>query len=134
MHLTLKGYVFAAAAAQWLAVLLIALFTPGRGGAWRKVESVLVVSTLLFGSAWYAIIVKKIAPKAQQAAMVQSHPGRSCEGIRPGTTEAMVKQKLGDPDHIRGEEDTRGPAAEVWVYDDVRCAVHLFGDRVDSVE
>ena len=132
---SMKGLIFTAAAAQWLLILLIAVVTPGRRGAWKKSEIVLVISTMLFGSVWYGLLRPARPPlvEASMAGGSGSHHG-SCDTVHPGDGESTVKQKLGNPDHIRGEEDTRGPAAEVWIYEDTRCAVHLYGDRVDSVE
>jgi hypothetical protein len=124
---TLKGIIFTAAAVQWLLVLLTAIFR-------RRSEIAVAASTIIFVSAWYGVLLRRPSAISVQQASTVARPNRSCEGIKPGTPEAEIKQKLGNPDHIRGEEETRGPAAEAWIYEDIRCVVHLYGDRVDSIE
>ena len=45
-----------------------------------------------------------------------------------------MRAKLGAPTRIVSEEDTRGPEATAWVFEQKRCVVHLLADRVESFE
>ncbi|HKB79462.1 MAG TPA: hypothetical protein VKH35_07090 [Thermoanaerobaculia bacterium] len=132
---TFKGLLFAAAVVQWLLVIVVAIVTPRAKRAWRRAETALVISTLVAGGAWYAILMYQPHPLVQQAAMTGAHPHTgSCGTIKSGMSQSEVQQQLGKPDRIRTERETRGPAAEAWIYDDMRCAIHLYGSKVDSIE
>lgn len=47
---------------------------------------------------------------------------------------AEVKSRVGEPDEVRDDEETRGPGAKMLIYRGSRCTVHLFEERVELVE
>ena len=78
-----------------------------------------------------------LMPQSTSAAPIAAadagKPIASCALIEAGYSEAKVREKLGDPDEIRGEQELRGPGTNVWIYRDSRCAVHFFGNTVESI-
>lgn len=58
----------------------------------------------------------------------------SCGRIDERTPADAITQRLGKPSRVVTEEDSRGPGAEAWVYEERRCVVHLLDQHVDSVE
>lgn len=137
--ITLHGYsaplptvIVAAVATLWLLLLFVAAVSWERHPVdrmFRRTDRWVLIATLLFGAAWFYSFGHIRTFEQHKAVRVVS-----CATVAEGDREGQVKEKLGAPDEIRGEEETRGPAANVWIYKQAGCAVHLFGDRVDSVE
>jgi len=107
-------------------LLLISIIRPRRRG-WI-VEVLTIVA--MIGS---AILWLRLFYPASSAA-AGTEPAAGCRILDPGTRTADLRAKMGEPDRIVSEEETRGPGATVWVYNDRRCAVHLLQDKVESTE
>ena len=134
-QLTLSTLVLAALAAVWLLTLLIGVMSWEKGrGRFRTTDIAVLAVSVIAGGAWIFILLPRSEAAAVAEAGMLSKPRATCAVIEPGQTEEMVKSKLGDPDEIRGEEELRGPASNVWIYRDSRCAVHFFGNVVESIE
>jgi hypothetical protein len=58
----------------------------------------------------------------------------SCMAAESSTWGKEVKARLGEPTRVVSEEDTRGPGAAAWVFEQKRCVVHLLADRIESFE
>ena len=121
----------AAALAQWLVVVSIALFA-------RKPRGVAASSTL-FAFAWLAIFGGPLMThsKVTQASAMGSAGGvthGSCASVEPGMSAAELTAKVGAPDEKRANEEARGPGAAIWIYRDSRCAVHLFDGKVEALD
>lgn len=133
IHLTWQLAAAGAAAAQWIVVALVSIVAPVR------MRKVLAISTFAFAGAWlYAFNIASVAgskTEAAQAAMVQGqkHNG-SCASIHNGMSTYDVRIKLGSPDETRTDDIIRGPGSTTLIYRDIRCAVHLFDDKVDLVD
>jgi hypothetical protein len=123
---TRAGLLLGAAAAQWAVITIISIVWWRRNSRIRVTEVMLLFSTLLFAGVWY-----KVAPTTVAAPTEQT---RMCSTIQENTSAADVKKLLGQPSNIVGEEEMRGPGAEVWTYESTRCAVHLLNDNVDYVD
>jgi hypothetical protein len=130
----------AAAAALWLVTLLVAFLLPvrrakGKLQPMRKADLAVLVTGVPFAALWfYALLAGRApAPVAVQASLTGAS-AKSCALIGVGDSEAKVREKLGTADEIRGEEEQRGPGANVWIYRNSRCAVHLLDGSVESIE
>ncbi|HUP50703.1 MAG TPA: hypothetical protein VNA04_18155 [Thermoanaerobaculia bacterium] len=124
-----------AAALLWLLTLLAGIISweKSRKGRFRTTDILVLVTSVLLAGAWMLVLMPKTAAAPVAPVTAQRSIG-TCAVIMPGDSEAKVKAKLGDPDEIRGEEETRGPASNVWIYRQSRCAIHFLGDRVESIE
>ncbi|HEX6178779.1 MAG TPA: hypothetical protein VF057_10505, partial [Thermoanaerobaculia bacterium] len=133
-QLSLSTLFLGALAAVWLLTLLVGIVSWEKGrGRFRKTDLAVLIVTVIVGGAWIFMLLPRdeaAALMTSEAGMV-SKPRATCAVIEPGQTEEIVKKKLGDPDEIRGEEELRGPASNVWIYRDSRCAVHFFGNVVE---
>ena len=123
-----------AAVAQLSVVALFSMFS--RTGRPKTV----IVSSILFLALWLVgfdvrsmIRAFPSTPKAE-AAMVSRPSKGSCAQVARDMTSAQVQKRLGEPYEKRGDEETRGPGATIWIYRDSRCAVHLFDDKVEFIE
>jgi hypothetical protein len=63
-----------------------------------------------------------------------SAPVITCGRIDERTAADAITQRLGKPSKVVSEEESRGPGAEAWVYEERRCVVHLLDQRVESVD
>ena len=132
-QLTVSTIVLFAIAALWLLALLAGILSSEKGrGRVRKTDVIVLIVSVIAAAAWMFMLTPAAA--ATPAEVAQRKATASCAVIQAGDNEAKVKARLGDPDEIRGEEELRGPATNVWIYRDSRCAVHFFGDRVESIE
>lgn len=132
-HVTPLTAALAIAGALWVLTLLAGILSWEKGrGAVRKTDIVVLVVSVIAGGIWMFALMPRTAGAAPEAG------GRkrtaTCALVEVGQTEEQVKARLGEPDEIRGEEELRGPASNVWIYRDSRCAVHFFGNRVESIE
>jgi hypothetical protein len=128
-----------AAMVQWVAFAAISGLSrnpkPTRPGM-RPAERNLLISTMavvLLWAAAFAMASPKRAPVAS-ASSAKSGSIASCATIHEGMDSATLSARLGKPDEVRPDEETRGPSASIWVYRDSRCAVHLFDDKVEFIE
>ena len=121
--------------AIWLATLLagIVSWEKTKKGRVRRTDIFVFAVSVLAGAVWMFALMPRTAVAAAKKNSLRVTSG-TCAMIAPGDTEVKVKSRLGDPDEIRSEEETRGPASNVWIYRDSRCAIHFFGDRVESIE
>ena len=109
-----------AASAVWLALTM------------TRSRRLMLIGSAILAVAWLAQLEMKRTPAAQ-ASMITKQKG-SCASIAEGMTTAEVKRRVGEPDEIRADEETRGPGARMLVYRGSRCTVHLFEDRVELVD
>lgn len=103
----------------------------------RMPERLLLGSSLLLAAGFLMLLEparlwRKSGARPSVAASFA--PRISCASIAAGMTSAEVESKIGKPDRKVSEEETRGPGAQVFVYENSRCAVHLLDERVESVE
>ncbi|HUP60793.1 MAG TPA: hypothetical protein VNA69_10285 [Thermoanaerobaculia bacterium] len=76
----------------------------------------------------FAIIAARLdAAPAASAVIPQAAP----PGARVIVTD--VRKVLGEPSAVVSEEDTQGPGATGWVYQEHRCVAHVLEGRVRSV-
>ena len=133
--------VVAAALAQWLLFALMSVLSRKpvpRGQRVRAAEKRLGVSSIVLALAWLAIFGAPLVPqtRATQASMTvgSSASHGSCATVDQGQTADQVMKNVGPPDEKRPNEDARGPGAQIWIYRDSRCAVHLFDGKVEAVD
>jgi hypothetical protein len=116
----------------WLVSLLAAIFAPRK--ARRLPPIAVLVTTLAFGAVWGASLFESGRKSAAVAREATRSAGGSCASIEEGQTEEIVRTRLGAPTETRSEAELRGPGANVWIYRDSRCAVHLLDGAVESVD
>lgn len=121
-----KAFVIAGALLLWLLFVLLTLFWP-RSKRGPALDVLTFAATLLLGFVWQNTFYSR----AKAAADAQKPV---CSAISPGMHDTDVREKAGTPDRVLSEEETRGPGAEVWVYDKSRCAVHVLLDTVEYIE
>lgn len=129
VHFDSMAIILIGAAIVWLAMLVAALVTRVRDEGIRGVEILLMFASFALAGTWQYTMYKR-APKQE----VNIASARTCGTVETGSRDEDVRKKLGNPDHVRSEEDVRGPGAEVWLYDDSRCAVHIMMDTVEYIE
>ncbi len=128
-----------AGAAQWLLFAAISMLSrsPAPKQGMRGQEKVLIGSSVAFLAFWLvgfdARSLLQSSKRVDEAAMVHSNAG-SCASLSKDMSSNEVKSRMGDPDERRPDEEARGPGATIWIYRDSRCAVHLFGDKVDFID
>jgi hypothetical protein len=115
----------------WLASLLAAIFARAKARRWPQL--VVLATTLAFAAVWCAPLFLT-AGKPASAKVQASQSTGSCASIEAGQAEEAVKTRLGAPTEVRGETELRGPGANVWIYRDSRCAVHVLNGVVESVD
>lgn len=138
MNLTWSLGIAAAAAAQWIVFLAIAAFS---GKRMRSANVRLVLSSVVFLVAWgIAFDARSLVAshssrvnEASAAGMTKKSTG-SCASIEVGMSTQQVKSVMGEPHEVKTDEETRGPGAAIWVYKDLRCAVHVLDDKVEFVD
>ena len=118
--------VMLAGVAQWL--FFAAMF------AMRRRERPLLISSVVL-AVIFAILMRPHRQVVSAAALVAGEPVRkSCVSyLRPGMTEANMRNVLGEPAAIVSEQDTQGPGASAWVYQERRCVAHVLEGTVRSV-
>lgn len=142
MMKTLPLIVLAIGVTQWLAFVGISAMAKAKAPkkGLRTVDRNLLVSTVAFLAMWLGAldVTGAWGPKSPaavtEAGMAAAKPGASCATIAVGMRDAEVQTKMGRPDEVRADEETRGPGAETWVYRGARCAVHLFERKVEFVD
>ena len=132
MHMMIAAVV----AAQFVLVALASAIAP------VKLRKALAASTAVFALGWLfafeaksMVISKRDTAQASAvaAAETKTHSG-TCALIQNGMTLGQVTSKLGQADETRSDDIVRGPGSTTLIYRDMRCAVHLFEDKVDLVE
>ena len=134
--------ILAVAVVQWIVFATISAKAetkaPKKG--LRLVDRNLIISTAVFLMMWLGALDvtgawgPKTSAAITEAAMSATKPGASCATIAVGMREAEVRKKMGKPDEVRADEETRGPGAEMLIYRGARCAVHLFEKKVEFVD
>jgi len=116
-----------ALSALWLFIAIVALV--------RK-DDPLAEKWLLVLSCALAIAGALFLPSRFVAAADQGGvAGSGCPAsASEGTKASSVRSDMGEPTRVVKEDDTRGPGAEAWVYEQSRCVVHTLNDQVDSVD
>ena len=135
--LTIGSIVAALAVAQWLVMILAGAFSRAKmpKSGMRPADKRLLASTIVFALAWAAVFATGWkAPQTSAAAVVATRSHGSCSQVTNGMLSSVVKNKLGEPDEIRSDQETRGPGAAIWIYRDSRCAVHIFDDKVEFID
>ncbi len=140
LTLSVATIVLAIAAAQFVVLALTTLLSkeklPKKGI--RSADRRLAVSAGLLAFAWTAVFAAgsgKAATTAHaEASMAGSRVHASCSSIEEGMSDDILSAKLGKPDEIRSDEETRGPGAKIWIYRHSRCAVHMLDDRVEFID
>jgi hypothetical protein len=133
----------AAAIGQWMIFAAMSAFSraphPKKGIRGR--ERNLIISSVLLLGLWLAAFDVRALLRAQattpsvQASMIPAKTtAGTCSSITNDLAAAEVKRLLGEPDEKRSHAETRGPGAEIWIYQASRCAVHIFDDRVEFIE
>jgi hypothetical protein len=140
--MTIAGYQVSVATAAlggvallWMLTLLVGAVSwekPKKGRV-RQTDLFVLVMSLIAGTIWIFALMPRTAATPVLSSAARARTG-TCALIAPGDTDAKVRERMGQPDEIRSEEETRGPASHVWIYSDSRCAVHFFGNRVESIE
>jgi hypothetical protein len=129
----------ATAVLQWLVIAGIAIATretfPKKG--MRRAELMLLASTAILAMAWlaqidYLSLWQGTTPTASASAVAPSRG--SCATIESGMTLEQVKNRMGEPDRTKPDEETRGPGAVTLSYDGSRCSVHVFDEKVEFVD
>ncbi len=114
--------VLIAAAAIWL----VLAFT-------RKRTLMLAASAILAG-AWLWSAATPVAAVTQARAATGVAALQTCATLAEGMSVAEVQSRVGDPDEVRSDEETRGPGASILIYRASRCAVHVLDGRVELIE
>ncbi len=133
VHLPWNMMLAGAVAAAFALVALIALIAP------VKMRKALAITTGLLAIGWgvafdaQSLLNTKSEATQASAVAVRHHQG-SCASIQNNMKADEVRKKLGQPDEVRNDEVVRGPGSTTFVYRDLRCAVHLFDDRVELVD
>ena len=111
-------------------------------GVWLVCLTAMVVrekgggrTAFLIASAVVALVAFLLAPSKhapQAGAAVRASSGGGCVAIHEGMTVIAVRDAVGEPASIVGEEDTQGPGAQALVYPG--CVVHVLDGRVRTVD
>lgn len=139
MNLSWQALFMIAGAAQLLAVASYSAFTRAKfpKSGLRRSEQLLIVSAAIAATAAVALVDLR-SLRRSRAATVQSAAVTttlaSCATVDVGMTETEVTRRLGAPDRRISDEETRGPGAAILLYESSRCAVHVFGGKVELVE
>ncbi|HEX7152084.1 MAG TPA: hypothetical protein VF618_11410 [Thermoanaerobaculia bacterium] len=133
IQITWQLALLAVAVTQWL-VFVIA------GIASKKAGSNLLFSSIGLALTWIILFAAPVMATAKpatetiDASMTGKTPKASCASLKVGMTSAEVRDKMGDPDEVVAEDETRGPGAEMMIYRNSRCAVHVFNSKVDFID
>lgn len=137
--LTVAAIVIAAAAVQFVVMAATTLLSteklPKKG--MRSADRRLAISAGVLALAWTAVFAASSdAAKTThvEAGLAGSKVHASCSSIEAGMSDDVTQAKMGKPDEIRSDEETRGPGAKIWIYRDSRCAVHMLDDRVEFID
>lgn len=124
---------------QFVVIAIFSFFSRSRfpSTGIRLPERLLLGSSLLLAGSFVALLDpgslwRKSGTTPTAAASFV--PRISCASIAAGMTASEVEAKIGKPDRKVSEEETRGPGAQAYVYENSRCAIHLLDEKVESVE
>lgn len=131
--------VVVAASLQFASMAMMAIMSserlPKRG--MRGAEKRLLMSAAIFAVAITFIFAPGLSTTSAtrtEASLVITRSHGSCSSLETGMAADVAEGKLGKPDEIRSDEETRGPGAKIWIYRDSRCAVHIFDDKVEFID
>ncbi len=128
---------------QWIIFVVMSLASRAQAprSGMRGSERKLVVSTLVlvigYGVVFHAeSLLPRSRPKVDEASVAAGTGGGSgsCASVDVGSSDNVVRTKLGKPNEIRSDEKVRGPGAVTWLYHDARCAVHIIEGKVEFVD
>ncbi len=125
--MTTRAFPVVIALLFWGVLVLLELVWPRRRRGWT-LDILTIVATIALGVAWQQTVFDTQKPKIVNETLA------TCPIVDSGTRAADLRKKIGAPDRIVPEEETRGPGATVWVYDKSRCTVHLLSDTVEYTE
>jgi hypothetical protein len=121
-----------AATVIWIALAIAVFSRSAEAPRAQACERALLGATLFVALLWTAL-----APPWNLGATGRTQGGdkpSNCFRIRESMRADEVAGLMKSVPRIVSEEDTRGPKASAWVYDDQRCIVHLLDARVVSIE
>lgn len=137
--LTVAAIIIAVAAVQFVLMATTTLLSkeklPKKG--MRSADRRLAISAGVLALAWTAVFAaNNDGSKGShvEAGLAGSRVHASCSSIEAGMSDDVTQAKMGKPDEIRSDEETRGPGAKIWIYRDSRCAVHMLDDRVEFID
>ena len=142
MTVTWMTLIAVGGSAIWLALALRSAFSRARfpKKGLRPQEKHLLAGSAVLALCWlaqidYAALLRSSnTHTAQASAIATSTPKASCATLDVGMTAVEVKRRMGEPDEVRADEETRGPGASILVYRGSRCTVHLLDDRIEFVD
>ena len=141
MTVTWMTLIAVGGSAIWLALALRSAFSRARfpKKGLRPQEKHLLAGSVVLALCWfaqidYAALLRNNTRAAQASAIATSTPKASCATLDVGMTAVGVKRRMGEPDEVRADEETRGPGASILVYRGSRCTVHLLDDRIEFVD
>jgi len=120
-------------AALWAVVALASVAAP------LRMRKALAISTAVFAAGWLfafdarSLLASKTSAVEASTMGVTKHQG-SCASIQNAMSVEDVRKKLGQPDEVRNDDIVRGPGSTTLIYRDLRCAVHLFDEKVELVD
>ena len=101
----------------------------------RRADRNLVISSAVFAMLWIFCIrdLRRLENSRRRGGRNRESPG-VVHLVDVGMSSASVKSRLGEPDEMRNDEETRGPSASKWIYRGSRCVVHVFEDKVEFID
>ncbi|MBK5258112.1 MAG: hypothetical protein JJE51_00835 [Thermoanaerobaculia bacterium] len=141
-EVTWAGVLVTAAIAQWLVFASASALsrTPVPKKGMRRGERNLIGSSLLFVLFWLVahdgrdLIKWSAGGSVQASATATRAPRGSCATIENEMTESEVVKRLGSADEVRPNDTVRGDGAKILIYNDSRCAVHIWDGKVEFIE
>lgn len=133
---TVQGYTFTGTTVfligtflLWIVLVLLTLFWPRSRRGWT-LDVLTGMATVALAMGWQMMFYSAPKPK------VTTQIAAGCALIATGARDTDVRARLGAPTRIVPEEETRGPGAAAWVYDNdrARCAVHMMLNSVEYTE
>ncbi len=119
----------------WLTLCVrVAMRTDSGGARLSPAEKAFLGGNCAVALLLASFIHPSAAADAKVVAASPAPVASGCMSAESSTWGREVRAKLGAPTRIVSEEDTRGPEATAWVFEQKRCVVHLLADRVESFE
>lgn len=134
VHLPWQMVLAGAVAAVWILTGLITVASP------QRMRTPFAVTTFVLAAGWgvafdaKSMVGSRSDVTTASAMQVTTKREGSCASIQNNMTGNEVRRRLGAPDEIRNDDKVRGPGSSVLIYRDLRCAVHLFDERVELID
>ncbi|MEO8034972.1 MAG: hypothetical protein ABI837_11125 [Acidobacteriota bacterium] len=125
---------------QWLGFLIVSFASRGEAASRiRATERNLMISTAVLALGWIALFgmtpgFATGGPVSETSATPGLKSRGSCASIEAGMSASTVRERLGESDETRDDAATRGPGAQILIYRDSRCAVHLLEGQVEFID